>query len=142
MSFRLRILQMILCSVLLVCCGCFSGSGNIGEVEGVITLDGKPLDQTTIAFYPTEGRSSIGFTDAEGHYSLVHTRNENGAIIGGHKVTISTALEGSDQYDEVQTEGRKETMPRKYLNKKTTDLTAKVERGTNTINFDLKSADF
>ena len=142
MSFRLRFSQMILCAALLVCSGC-GGSGNLGQVEGVLTIDDKPIGQATIAFYPTTGRSSIGFTDDNGHYTLQYTNTETGAVIGDHKVTISTETEGPDQYSEPGSvaPARKESMPRKYLSNKTTDLTATVERGENTIDFKLNSAD-
>ena len=141
MSFQ--IIRLSLCALLLAYCGCNSNSGNMGTVEGVVTLDGKPLDQVTIAFYPTNGRGSLGFTDADGRYSLVYTSSKDGALIGPHKVTISTATEGPDQYSSPGApEARKETMPARYLDKKTTDLTANVESGKNTIDFNLKSADF
>ena len=139
MSFRF--VQLSLCALLLSCYGCVD-SGNVGTVEGVVTVDGVPADRATIQFHPTgPGRTSIGYTDENGHYRLVYTKDEKGALIGEHKVTISTELEEDHLYG-ADTEERAETMPAKYLDENKTDLTANVEKGNNEIDFELKSADF
>ena len=141
MRFCLVVLHVVFCGSLLSFCGCSTESDKVGVVEGVVTLDGKPVDRATITFYPTSGRSSGGYTDNNGRYSLKYTRSEKGAIIGEHKVTISSELE-QDYMGGADTEQRDESMPPKYLDRRKTDLTATVERGKNTIDFDLKSADF
>ena len=141
MNSRFQVLPLVLCTLLISFLGCNKGSGNIGTVEGVVTLDGKPVDRATITFYPASGRSSGGYTDENGHYSLVYTRSEKGAVIGEHQVTISTELE-ADYMGGANTEQRDESMPRRYLDRRKTDLTGTVEAGSNAINFELKSADF
>ena len=132
---------LLSCSVLLLCfCGCTGSSGNIGVVEGVVTLDSAPVVGATVRFYPTSGdRGSSGKTDKDGHYELRYTRTEKGAVIGEHKVTISTEVK-ADNYEEEDTEeARPETIPKKYLDRKKTVLLETVESGDNTINFDLTS---
>ena len=125
-------------SVLLLCfCGCPASSGNIGLVEGVVTLDGTPVEGAFVRFYPETGRGSSGKTDKDGHYELRYTRSEDGAIIGNHKITISTEVEAD--YEQDPDEGRAESVPKKYLDRKKTELTATVESGRNNINFDLTS---
>ena len=127
-------------SVLLLCfCGCFGSSGNIGWVEGVVTLDSAPVEGATVRFYPTTGRGSSGKTDKNGHYELRYTRSEMGAIIGQHKVTISSEVLGDNSGRGGTVEARAESIPEKYLNRKTTELTKTVESGSNEINFDLTS---
>ena len=135
-----RYVQVSLCALLVFICGC-SNSGNIGAVEGTVTVDGVPADRATVSFYPTEGRPSLGYTDQSGHYTLIYSRDAKGAVIGQHKVTISTELE-KDYMDGADQEERKETMPAKFLDRDTTELTATVESGDNEINFDFKSAEF
>ena len=130
--------NFLILSVLLCFCGCSSPSGNVGLVEGVVTIDGAPVAGGTVTFYPTSGRGSLGNTDENGHYELRYTRNENGAVIGEHQVTISTKVEAGG-YEDDAVEAQKETIPRKYRDRKKTELTATVESGSNTINFDLKS---
>lgn len=101
--------------------GCSGGSGvKLVPVEGVVTLDGKPVGDAEVLFRPAGGRPSGGRTDPEGHYSLSYTREEKGALIGEHQVTISTYLEADDESpDPVRQKGRVESIPQKY-NKRTT----------------------
>ena len=127
-------------SVLLLCfCGCPSSNENIGWVEGVVTVNGTPVEGARVRFYPTTGRGSSGKTDETGHYELKYTRSEDGAVIGEHKVTISTEAEANNYEQDDAVEARAESIPKKYVNLKTTDLTATVKSGNNTHNFDLKS---
>ena len=128
-------------SVLLLCfCGCSgASSGNIGLVEGVVTLDGTPVQGAYVRFFPETGRGSSGKTDKEGHYELRYTRSEDGAIIGNHKVTITTEVGGDNYGIEDASESQTVSVPKKYLDPKKTELTATVESGKNNINFDLTS---
>ena len=135
-----RFLQLGILALLISCCGCPSGSKDVGLVEGVVTLDGKPVDRATIRFFPPTGRPSIGFTDDKGHYALVYTRKQKGALIGNHKVTISTELEAD--YLDPSGQARKESMPPKYRDSRETELAATVEGGQNEIDFELQSDDF
>lgn len=127
-------LQFCLSVLLLCCCGCPASNDGIGTVEGVVTLDGNPVSQVSVMFFPQTGRASMGTTDDNGHYKLLYTRSVDGAVIGEHKVTISPEPEEDD--DDRRNE---ELIPSKYVDQKTTDLTATVSSGKNTFNFDLKS---
>ena len=119
-----------------IVCGC-GGAGDqpeLGEVTGTVTLDGKPLPGVWVGFAPTEGRSSMGLTDAEGHYKLDYLHDTPGAKVGTHKVTITSPVE--DQFGN-EVKNFKERVPPQY-NTNTT-LTAEVKAEDNTINFDLTS---
>lgn len=125
-------------SILLLCfCGCPSSDGNIGWVEGVVTLDDEPVAGATVRFYPTTERGSSGKTDKNGYYELRQTRSQMGATVGEHKVTISTKAEGG--YGQTGDKPRAETIPKKYLDRKKTELSRTVKSGNNTINFELTS---
>ena len=125
--------------VFLSACGGGSDTPPLGTVTGVVTLDDKPLADAEVTFQPEKGRPSLGKTDSEGNYTLVYTASDNGALIGPHKVLITTAVEafsdesggGNDR------EARPGILPPKY-NAQTT-LTAQVKPGANTIDFPLKS---
>lgn len=69
--------------------GCGGGSElDVGEVTGVVTLDGKPLPNAVVTFVPKAGGpSGVGTTDAEGKYQLL-TVEEAGAVVGEHLVSI------------------------------------------------------
>ena len=130
-------------SVLLLCfCGCPGSSGNVGWVDGVVTLDGDPVGGATVRFYPESGgRGSSGKTDKNGYYELRYTRSEMGAVIGNHKETVSqeAGLTGDYGKKEEKEEVERTPVPRKYSDRKKTELSETVESGSNTINLELTS---
>ena len=117
--------------------GCGGGGASdqpdLGNVSGVVTMDGQPLANVTISFSPSQGRPSIGKTDAAGKYELGYLGDTKGAVIGAHTVSISTPQEAPTPPGTTY----KDPVPAKY-NAKTT-LKEEVKAGDNTINFDLVS---
>lgn len=105
---------------------------DLGDVSGVVTLDGQPLPDVIVTFNPEKGRPSMGRTDAEGKYVL-HYLDEDGAVLGTHTVSITTPQEAPTPLGEEY----QDPIPAKY-NTQTT-LTETVEAGDNTINFELQS---
>lgn len=106
----------------------------LAPVEGTVTLDGKPLAGVQVVFGPEKGRSSFALTDAQGHYVLGYTFDVPGAVIGNHKVAISTPLEDESDPDALKFV---DPIPARY-NTQTT-LTAVVNPGPNVIDFPLES---
>ena len=111
--------------------GCKSDRPTLGTVSGTVTLDGRPLPRAVVTFIPeTDGRASMGTTDDEGRFELVYLREERGAIVGEHRVRIRKIP--------TEEEGRvANPLPRKY--DASTELTASVQKGENTIDFELSS---
>src|SRR5262245_12374499 len=67
--------------------GC--GQGKTVKVEGVVTLDGKPLPAATVTFVPDgNGRAASGRTDQDGIFRLTTFRTDDGAVPGEYKVTV------------------------------------------------------
>ncbi len=128
-------LGLLLLSLIMAGCGS-SNKIPLGRVEGVITVDGQPLDGAEIVFEPTNGRSSVGWTDEKGHYELDYTMETKGAILGTHVVRIKSARSASGgEGDGPKVEARKEILPGKYHTSST--LTAEVTKGNNVIDFAL-----
>lgn len=97
-------------------------------VQGVVTLDGRPLAGALVVFRPVNGRPSSGTTDITGKYELQYMPAKPGALPGEHQVSITTALEpDSDSDNPLKQRGRAELVPPQY-NSRTT-LTATVQPG-------------
>jgi hypothetical protein len=84
--------------------GC-SGSGpKLAQVEGTVTLDGKPLANKSLMFTPiegTEGNGAGGSSDAAGKYTLNAmisgaTRDYPGIAPGRYRVTVFDATISGD----------------------------------------------
>ncbi len=130
---------IVLPCLLALTIGC-SDSG-LGRVTGTIHMDGEPLEDAVVTFYPIiegEGQSggaSAARTDAEGKYELSYGRDKMGAEVGEHRVFIVTGEEGAGgDYGPA----KKETVPKRYNVE--TELRATVKSGRNVIDFlDLTS---
>jgi len=99
-------------------------------------MDGKPVPDAMVAFDPVGGDAApaMGRTDASGNFELYYSRSTKGAKIGEHAVRINTYQEtGDDNNRQIH----KETVPSRY--NANTELKATVKRGTNKIDFALKS---
>ena len=102
----------------------------IGQVYGVVTVDGEPAAGLGVLFSQRGFRSSSGFTNEKGEYELRYIKDTMGAAVGSHKVRIEyVSQEGKGP--------RRERLPEKFNRK--TQLTAEVEGGHNEINFNLET---
>jgi hypothetical protein len=135
-SARERIaFRVALGTLLLWVVGC--GPDNVGQVSGTVRLDGQPLEGAYVEFQPVAGNSpSRGVTDATGQYTLKYTREIEGAELGEHTVRITTYA-GGDPDAEPPKPPVPEKVPRKYNAQ--SELKAKVEKGSNTADFELQS---
>lgn len=131
-------------SVLLTGCG---GSGDAlatAPVKGLVTYQGKPIANLSIAFMPDNGPLATGKTDASGKFELMTNKPGDGAMIGTHKVAISFVA------DEIPPMGGPDPgntykapvspIPKKYADVTTSGLTKTVEKDAakNDFTFDLK----
>lgn len=118
---------------LLMAGGCAkSDLPELGQVEGVVTLDGNPLEGAHVEFQPEAGNPSFGTTDANGHYELYFAGDTRGALLGTHTVRIRLP----SPEDESQATEWKPLPPRYNIE---SELTATVNAGSNTIDFPLES---
>jgi hypothetical protein len=122
--------------------GCAKSDGyaelGLVEVEGRVTLDGKPLANAKVAFESENKSTSIGTTDSAGHYALMYDSETPGVTPGSKVVRITLAdanVEGGG-VSEGATAG-KETIPAKYNAQST--LKADVSAANRKFDFDLKS---
>lgn len=117
--------------------GCSSKESDrptLGTVSGTVMLDNQPAPRLMVTFSPEEGRSSVGVTNESGDYELQYLHNVPGAVIGKHKISITTYYEDDSSPEALRT---KEKIPASY-NTRTT-LTEEVKSGANKFSFDLSS---
>lgn len=112
---------------------------DIGSVSGTVLLDGEPVANATVSFYPTEGgRSSGAITDELGTYTLTYNRSVQGAKIGPHVVSVRTQQsEDGEKGSPDHQPATEETIPKKY--RKDSVLKFDVAAGENSIDLILES---
>lgn len=145
--------------ILVLIAGCGEPSP-FSKVQGVVTLDGKPVPDATVAFRPTGGgHSAYGVTKSDGTYELSSLKPGDGALPGTHQVTITAVDVAEDKQaealaeeygslsDTMPTKGRKREpkktwrVPQAYSEADTSGLEFTVEEGgDNQADFQLKSS--
>ena len=124
---------------------CLVGCGRRGDgfayqpVSGVVTVDGNPAVNLTVAFAPQgisleSGRPSIGLTDSEGRYVAKTLDGVDGAAVGEHLISITAEQLDPDTHEVIQPE----TIPVRYNDKSGLRLTV-TSGGTQEADFALKS---
>jgi hypothetical protein len=95
-------IALLAVGVLLSAVGCGSG---LSSAEGVVTLDGSPVEGATVTFVPAsgEGMSASGQTDSNGKFRL-STSGKPGAKAGDYKVTVikTKAVTGGESIKDKQ----------------------------------------
>jgi hypothetical protein len=134
-------------------------------VEGVVTVDGKPVAEATVMFTPVtqgQGAPATGTTDANGVYKLTAVTvgeakptAEGGTLPGDYFVGViksvsATAMSEEEAYEKGvpyvaprpgEVPEMKHEVPQKYNDPKTSGLKVTVQAGKNTIPLELKSAE-
>lgn len=133
-SFRSVALTILLssCAISAGCSG-MSDEPRLAKAKGVIKLNGKPLANIGVTFFPASGPPAYGNTNAAGEYVLMTIRPGDGAAVGAHRVTLGKAEESSSEKGEVA------LIPAKFAFPDKSGLTADVKDGeSNYFEFDIK----
>jgi hypothetical protein len=156
-KIRIAMLALSMAAIL----GCSRGPA-VHYVEGVVALDGKPVQGAVVTFTPSRGGlAAAGTTDAAGVYKLnaLSARPGAGTLAGDYLVAVrkweypepGPAPDPSDQkayaaWQErnLKAAGREPVYvtPKAYGDPSTSGLKATVNKGRNTgaaFSFDLKS---
>lgn len=126
---RLLISAAVLNALFVICTGCSDRASDmpeLGQVEGTVTLDGKPLSGVSLYFEPDKGRTSMAKTDTEGVYEARYLVDEPGVKVGPCLVRVEWGIDES---------GPK--IPARYGSK--SELKLDVQPGDNTFNIEMKS---
>lgn len=102
----------------------------LGIVTGIVTLDGEPLADAQVKFYPNNGKTSYGMTDRTGRYELRYDKEVYGALLGYHTVVIGKTVMVRDT-------APREVLPDRYSGD--SQIRCRVLEGENVFNFELHS---
>lgn len=80
--------RMIAAALLLALVGCGDSRPARVPISGQVLIDGEPLKFGVIRFIPDDGRPSSGNLDANGRFTLRCFDDDDGAVLGHHKVAI------------------------------------------------------
>jgi hypothetical protein len=102
----------------------------------MVTLDGAPLENGTIEFFPTGAGSSAGTGITNGHYTVETSVGEMKVSINATKVVGKHKM--YDTPDSPTVDKVADILPPKY--NRTTELRTTLNPGANAnVNFELKS---
>src|SRR5438105_14176879 len=91
---------LITCTVVLpavVLAGCQKEGPTVVKVTGVLTYKGQPVPNAYVRFRPEYGRPSWGETDEQGRFKLHYDKEQDGAVVGKHKVWLEVRPTAADQ---------------------------------------------
>ncbi len=129
---------------LILVAGCSHGPEKTYPVEGLVTLDGKPLAGGSVLFDSLDpGNSGRRYTargtiDPQGRYRLSTFGRYDGAVAGRHRAVVLPDL---SQLTDDPAAPLPVTVPPRYSALETTDLEYEVKPGENRIDVELHSAD-
>ena len=128
---------VITCPLCLSGCGVSKNEMETAPVHGIVTLDGAPLTTGMVHFMPESGRVAKGKINGDGSYTLGTYGDEDGAIVGRHKVFI-IALEGESEVAFESDEPVKSLVPERYTSPGTSGFEIEVKAGeTNEVPLEL-----
>jgi hypothetical protein len=135
-------------------CGGDPNKPKLGRVSGKVTYNGKPVTEGVVSFVPDSGpgsqtgQSATGEIGPDGSYTLTTFENNDGAVLGEHKVLVQAreedpALKGGgmpipDAQGNFKIKPPKYLVPKKYETADQTPLRYTVKEGSNTYDIELK----
>ncbi|MCI0699968.1 MAG: carboxypeptidase-like regulatory domain-containing protein [Planctomycetia bacterium] len=85
-------MRLLFCGCLLFLIGCGGGGPEL-PVSGIVTLDGKPMANVTVRFFPDTDTdpTSSGYaeTGTDGKFVITSGKGKQGLVAGRYKVTVS-----------------------------------------------------
>jgi hypothetical protein len=133
--------------------GCDGSGPDVQYVEGVVLVDGQPVEGVTVSFSPVNsetGLPAVGTTDATGKFTLTALQGGSpggGTTAGDYKVgftksdVTSISAEEAQQMQDDPNYGKStglsappkvmSAIPNKYTNPDTSGITVTVKKGEN-----------
>ena len=138
--------------------GCHTGPKGLPTcyVEGIVSLDGQPMDGALVTFIPTvmgdDTKIATGYSNESGKYTLTSDGGlpQKGALAGDYSVTIVkdkveslAPVESESSRSQLSGDSslsrRTRLTPDEYGAVSTTPLKMTVKKGKNVLNLEMKS---
>lgn len=154
-----KLALLLACVAALTCvAGCGGSKLKTAFVEGVVKLDGSPVEGAIVTFSPVAGGTGVmatGVTDAQGRYLLTSEQGggvDKGAVAGAYEVGIVKSENVAPKPTQAELEEASKNgvdiskeypaeyqyiVPQKYMIPTQSGLTANVANGKNTFDFEL-----
>ncbi len=120
------VLGCVLLAVVIPLTGCGGSGFKVAPVAGTVTLDGNPVGGLIVNFQPASvkgttepGPGSYAWTDKDGHFSmaLISEKDYPGAVVGKHRVTLSSPLPDQSPSDDRIPRSSKPLLPPEHEGK-------------------------
>jgi len=132
----LAILSCLLGTVFFLSFGEKNAKQTLGKVSGVVLVNGDPVAGVTVRFEPFSGdKASEGVTDGAGWYELSQGNGQSGAVIGPHRVRLSTGVVVAGEDGSESLAIANERIPDSY--NQASVLEATVNEGANVLDWKL-----
>jgi hypothetical protein len=130
----------------LLAAGCSPASVLNENVQGTLKMDGKPVANVRVEFWPQLGAehrapSSAGVTDEKGAYRLTCENGKPGAVIARHKVVLlqgRAAATPDEKADDTAPRKSGPAIPVAYTIASQTPLEVNVKTGESTYDLTVK----
>lgn len=106
--------------------GCGRSTPPVAPVNGKVRLNGKPLTTGNVVTMPASGRGAHGVIDSDGSFALRTFGNNDGALLGMHKVAV-VAYEAPAGASGPEAGYGKRLVPKRYTNPETSGLSIDVK---------------
>lgn len=118
--------------------GCGAGGGpETAAVVGVVSLDGKPLDQGNVQFVSEKGKPASGNIGVDGKFSAALPGGK-GVPLGSCQIAVVVTKEGNP----IPGERIKQLVwliPQRFGSTATSGLTAEIQPGRNELKIELST---
>jgi hypothetical protein len=122
--------------------GCGPSGPQRAEVSGIVTLDGQPVKEGSINFFPTDGNKGpeAGGEIKDGKY---HIPRAQGPVLGANRVELRSFQKSGRRIQDptakqgTLTEEITNVFPPQYNSEST--LVKEIQQGKNDISFEIKS---
>jgi len=130
-------------AAVLIAAGCSRGP-ELAPVTGTVTLNGKPLPNVQVEFWPeTSAPRSTGMTDDQGRFTLVTDTGAAGAVVGPHKVVLhDLAIYGEMGFrprEDTNIKEKPARFPFRYTDARKSPLHYTVESGGNRFDIPVEA---